>query len=293
MEPERRLSLLRSHIDKMPPLSPTVSKVLVLCNNRDSSPVELNKVVSIDPVLTGNVLRLINSAYYGMSQKITSVVRAITMLGINTVRNLLLSTAVLSTLGKKTNFNSLDSARFWEHSLATGVTAKLIALRHRIPIEQVESYFIAGLLHDIGKIPLNNKFPDEFRKAMELADEQGQALFMSENQIFGLDHTFIGKLIAEKWILGDDISDTIEFHHTTGKYEGDHKSIVFIVSLADYFVNTLKIGYSGSMHLDEIPPGILKYLKDHLGLTLNSLEGIIKDISSEVEKSRVFLSLTK
>lgn len=101
MEPERRLSLLRSHIDKMPPLSPTVSKVLALCNNRDTSPVELNKVVSIDPVLTGNVLRLINSAYYGMSQKITSVVRAITMLGINTVRNLLLSTAVLSTLGKK------------------------------------------------------------------------------------------------------------------------------------------------------------------------------------------------
>lgn len=293
MEPERRLSLLRSHIDKMPPLSPTVSKVLALCNNRDTSPVELNKVVSIDPVLTGNVLRLINSAYYGMSQKITSVVRAITMLGINTVRNLLLSTAVLSTLGKKTNFNSLDSARFWEHSLATGVTAKLIALRHKIPVEQVESYFIAGLLHDIGKIPLNNKFPDEFKRAMEIADEQGKALFISENLIFGMDHALIGKLIAEKWILGDDISDTIEFHHTTGEYIGDHKSIVFIVSLADYFVNTLKIGYSGSMHRDEIPPGILKYLKDNLGLTLNSLEGIIKDISSEVEKSRVFLSLTK
>jgi putative nucleotidyltransferase with HDIG domain len=293
MEPERRLLLLRSHIDKMPPLSPTVSKVLALCNNRDASPVELNKVVSIDPVLTGNVLRLINSAYYGMSQKITSVVRAITMLGINTVRNLLLSTAVLSTLGRRTNFNSLDSAKFWEHSLATGVTAKLIALRHRIPMELVESYFIAGLLHDIGKIPLNNKFPDEFKKAMELADEKRQALFILEKQVFGIDHTHIGKMIAEKWILGTDISDTIEFHHTSTQYEGDHKSIVFIVSLADYFVNTLKIGYSGSRYRIEIPPEILKYLKDNLGFTLSSLEGIIKDISSEVEKSRVFLTLTK
>jgi putative nucleotidyltransferase with HDIG domain len=293
MEPERRLLLLRSHIDKMPPLSPTVSKVLALCNSRDASPSELNKVVSIDPVLTGNVLRLINSAYYGMSQKITSVVRAITMLGINTVRNLLLSTAVLSTLGKKTNFNALDSARFWEHSLATGVTAKLIALKHKIPVDLVESYFIAGLLHDIGKIPLNNKFPEEFKSAMEIADEKGQALFVLEGQTFGIDHTDIGKLIAKKWSLGADISDTIEFHHVTADYEGEHKSIVFIVSLADYFVNTLKIGYSGSRHRVEIPQEILKYLKDNLGLTLASLEAIVKDISSEVEKSRIFLTLTK
>jgi putative nucleotidyltransferase with HDIG domain len=293
MEPEIRLLLLRSHIDKMPPLSPTVSKVLALCNNRDASPVELNKVVSIDPVLTGNVLRLINSAYYGMSQKITSVVRAITMLGINTVRNLLLSTAVLSTLGKKANFNSLNSAMFWEHSLATGVTAKLIALRHKIPVEMVESYFIAGLLHDIGKIPLNNKFPDEFTATIEKAEKNGLTLFLSENRTFGIDHTHIGKLIADKWSLGTDISDTIEFHHTSADYEGEHKNIVFIVSLADYFVNTLKIGYSGNIHRAEIPPAILQYLKDRLGVTLKSLEGIIKDISSEVEKSRVFLTLTK
>lgn len=293
MDPERRLLLLHSHIDKMPPLSPTVSKVLALCNNRETSPVELNKVVSIDPVLTGNVLKLINSAYYGMSQKISSVVRAITMLGINTVRNLLLSTAVLSTLGKKDNFNSLDSAGFWEHSLATGVTAKLIALRHSVPMDQVESYFIAGLLHDIGKIPLNNRFPDEYLTAMTLAEETGLTLFVSEGQTFGLDHTDIGKLIADKWRLGADISDTIDFHHATAEYAGEHKSIVCVVSLADYFVNSLKIGYSGNMHRAEIPPGILNYLKDHLGLTLNSLEGIIKDMASEVEKSRVFLTLTK
>lgn len=293
MEPDRRLILLRSHIDKMPPLSPTVAKVLALCNKRDTSPVELNKVVSIDPVLTGNVLRLINSAYYGMSQKITSVVRAITMLGINTVRNLLLSTAVLSTLSKKNNFNSLNANLFWEHSLATGVTAKLIAIRHRIPMDVVETYFIAGLLHDIGKIPLNNRFSEEYKTAIEDADQHGQPLFIAESHSFGIDHTDIGKLIASKWSLGDDISDAIEYHHAPADYEGEHKNIVFIIALADYFVNSLKIGYSGSLHRAEIPPVILKYLKEHLGLTLNSLGEIIKEIASEVEKSRIFLTLTK
>lgn len=293
MEPERRLTILRSHISKMPPLSPTVSKVLSLCNKPDVSPVELNRVISIDPVLTGNVLRLINSAYYGLTQKVTSVVRAITMLGINTVRNLLLSTAVLSSLGNKKNFNSLDATKFWEHSLATGVTARLIAMKHQIPMDQVEGYFIAGLLHDVGKIPLNNRFPQEFMTAMALADEGRQALFLAEKETFGFDHPIIGKMIAKKWNLGNEIADTIEFHHNPVGYAGENKRIVYVVTLADYFVNTLKIGYSGNMHRIEIPPEILNYLKTNLGLTLGVIESIIKDISQEVEKSRIFLTLTK
>ncbi|MDX9788562.1 MAG: HDOD domain-containing protein [Desulfobacterales bacterium] len=293
MEPERRLSILRSHISKMPPLSPTVSKVLALCNKRDASPVELNRVISMDPVLTGNVLRLINSAYYGLSQKVTSVVRAITMLGINTVRNLLLSTAVLGALGNRKNFDSLDSAQFWEHSLAAGVAARLIAVKHRVPLDQVEGYFIAGLLHDVGKIPLNNRFAEEFKTALHLADEKGQALFKAEQEIFGLDHAAIGKLIAEKWGLGEEISDTIAFHHTPADYSGSHKNFVYLVTLADYFVNTLRIGFSGNLHRVEIPPEVLNYLKSNLGLTLQIIETIIKELSQEVEKSRVFLTLTQ
>jgi putative nucleotidyltransferase with HDIG domain len=292
MEPERRFVLLRSHIERMPPLSPTVSKILSLCNSQDVSPIELNKVISLDPVLTGNVLRMINSAYYGLAVKINSVVRAITMLGINTVRNLLLSMAVLSTVGKKNNVGSLDSTKFWEHSLATGVTAKLIASKHNIPIDQMESFFIAGLLHDIGKIPLNNRFPDEYSFVIANAADKKCTLFDSEQQALGINHSHIGKLIADKWNLSTDISDTIEYHHSTADYEGENKQVVYIVAMADYFINSLRIGNSGNTQRNEIPIEVLNYLKDHLGVTLNSLSAIIKTISNEVEKSRVFLTLT-
>jgi HD-like signal output (HDOD) protein len=108
MERDTMLRIIQSYVSKMPPLPVTVSKVLEICNNPKTSPVDLNQVISLDPVLMGKVMRLINSAYYSLPNQITSLVRAIIMLGINTVKNLALSTAVLSTLGKASDFQALN-----------------------------------------------------------------------------------------------------------------------------------------------------------------------------------------
>lgn len=117
---------LRDFIDRMPSLSTTVTKVMEVCNQPNTSPNDLNRVISLDPVLTGHVLKLINSAYYSLPNQVTTLTRAIIMLGLNTVKNLALSTAVLGTLGKeKSECFSMDT--FWTHSICTGVTAKAIA----------------------------------------------------------------------------------------------------------------------------------------------------------------------
>ena len=221
MDPEKRLSLLKSHINRMTPLSPTVTKVITICNQRDTSPGDVSRVISVDPVLMGKVLRLINSAYYGLPQKVTSIVRAIIMLGLNTVKNMLLSTAIMSTLGNRRNFNALEMIEFWKHSLAVGVTAKLIAKKRRLPPEIQEEYFIGGLLHDIGKIPLNNRFSEEYHQAMDLSEDTHQPLYLSENQMLGTNHALVGRLIAENWNLGNDITDTIYQHHSESLYQGE------------------------------------------------------------------------
>ena len=101
---ESRLQVIRDYIDRMPSLSTTVTKVLEVCNKPNTAPNDLNKVISLDPVLTGNVLKLINSAYYSLPNQITSLARAIIMLGINTVKNLALSTAILGTLKSSQSF---------------------------------------------------------------------------------------------------------------------------------------------------------------------------------------------
>src|SRR5512136_3225388 len=154
---ERLLAIIQTYINKMPSLPITVAKILEVCINPKTSPSDLNQVIALDPVLMGRVMKLINSAYYSLNNQITSLVRAIIMLGINTVKNLALSTAVLGNLSSKKNFQALNIDGFWRHSLCVGVTAKLIAAKRKRDAKQLEEYFVSGLLHDIGKIPLNNK----------------------------------------------------------------------------------------------------------------------------------------
>ena len=292
MDPEKRLILLRSHINRMTPLSPTVTKVITICNQQDASPADVSRIISVDPVLMGKVLRLINSAYYGLPQRVTSIVRAIIMLGINTVKNMLLSTAIMSNLGNRKNFNALEMIEFWKHSLAVGVTSKLIAKRHRLPPEVQEEYFIGGLLHDIGKIPLNNRFPEDYYRAMDLSEDTHQSLFSSENQMLGTNHTQVGLLIAESWNLGEEISDIISQHHSTSTYTGENQPLVYVVTLADYLINTIGIGFSGNSHPMDVDPEVLSFLSTHMDVTYDKLKGVVKDIKTEIEKAQIFLSLS-
>ena len=155
---ENHLRKVRNYISKMPSFSNTVTKVLEICNDPNTSPNDLNRIISLDPVLTGQVMKVINSAYYALPSKITSLTRAIIMLGLNTVKNLALSTAALKSLGGAESFQALSMEDFWVHSICTGVTAKSLAVIKGMPVAQREEYFVAGLLHDLGKIPLNNCF---------------------------------------------------------------------------------------------------------------------------------------
>ena len=114
---EARLRKIRKFVNKMPSLSTTVSKVLEICSRPDTAPNDLNKVISLDPVLTGQVLKLINSAYYSLVNKVTSLTRAIIMLGLNTVKNLALSTAIIRSVGQTKKSKVLPIQKFWAHSI--------------------------------------------------------------------------------------------------------------------------------------------------------------------------------
>jgi HD-like signal output (HDOD) protein len=289
MERDTILKVIQAYVHKMPALPVTVAKVLEITNNPKTSPADLNQIISLDPVLMGKVMRLINSAYYSLPNQITSLVRAIIMLGINTVKNLALSTAVLGTLGKSSDFQALNMEGFWRHSISVGVTAKLIANRRNVDPKLREEYFIAGLLHDIGKIPLNNKLAKEYVEAISNTDREHTPLYKSEEQIMLVNHAMVGKLIIENWRLGENLSDAVCFHHNLGEYTGTHRDLVVTVAIANLFSNTYELGFSG----DRYPETLSDEVLGEMGVDWEYLESIEDTVKAEIEKAQVFLQVAR
>ena len=287
MTPETRLKQIQHFIGRMPSLSTTVAKVLQICNNPSASANDLNRVISYDPVLTGQILKLINSAYYGLPNHITSLTRAIIMLGINTVKNLVLATSVLA------GFKGLSKTRqtvindFWAHCLCVGVLSKLIARTGQIPATDQEEYFVAGLLHDLGKIPLMTCFTELYAKIVQVSKDQNIPLFQSETIHIGFNHCQVGALIAAKWKLGRVMQDAIEKHHS---HEGlaDLGFLVSNIAAANYLANQFGVGTAGDQYVN---PLSLRTHADSIGLDLDALTNLRVQMENEIEKARVFLQV--
>jgi len=281
---------IQGYIDRMPSLSTTVSKVLEVCNSPKTSANDLNRVISLDPVLTGHVLKLINSAYYSLPNQISSLARAIIMLGLNTVKNLALSTAVIGALGKKASFTSLPMDAFWAHSICVGVTAKALAGLRNVPNSAREEYFVAGMLHDLGKIPLNNCFSENYGQALQLTALEQGPLLRAEQLLVGVDHGVAGRLIGEKWRLSAAIIEALAFHHTPEQASAEHRDLVASVSLANLYANIYEMGSAGDIYPES---AFLMNILELIGLKWVDLQPLQEVVRSEIDKAQVFLNLAE
>ena len=279
---------IKNYISEMPSLPVSAGKVLEICNKVDVNPSELNKVISLDPVLTGKLLQLINSAYYGLGTHITSLVRAITMLGLNTVKNLVLSTAILSILPKNKSLSGLNMEGFWHHSLCVGVTSKLLAVKQGIDSKYLDEYFTAGLLHDLGKISLNAVLASDYIKMVTDADRRRVTLIEIENEAVGINHQSAGELTAKAWKLDKSILDVITYHHNIKNYTGDNERLVCTVAIANYFSLVYEVGFAGDRK-PERPDGEAWKI---IGLDEEIFLEIMEKLYSEIERAKIFLRIS-
>lgn len=281
---EEHRKQIEKFINKMPSLSTTVGKVMEICSRTDASPNELNKVISLDPVLTGQVLKLINSAYYSLINKVTSLTRAITMLGLNTVKNMALSTAIIKSVSGAKKSKVLPTKKFWAHSIGVGVSTKLLAKELDIPVMEREELFVAGLLHDLGKVP----FGDEYIEVLNKAKTEQRSLFEIEKEILGMDHQEVGELIANKWKLNDFITACIVNHHDPSAVREEFRLKVALVALGNIYSNIFDFGYAGDPYPEEseIAP-----LLELTGLSWDQFSSIARDVEQEIEKAQIFLKV--
>jgi putative nucleotidyltransferase with HDIG domain len=281
---DRQRREIERFIEKMPSLSTTVGKVMEICSRTDASPNELNKVISLDPVLTGQVLKLINSAYYSLVNKVTSLTRAITMLGMNTVKNMALSTAIIRTVAGAKKSKALPTAKFWAHSIGAGVSAKLLGEAKGLSIQEREELFLGGLLHDLGKVP----FGDEYIEALNIARFEQLPLKEVEVDVMGIDHQEVGLMIADKWKLNQVITRCIGYHHDTDTLTGESRQQVALVALGNIYTNILDHGYAGDPFpkVDE-----LDTLLKSVGLSWDEYGGIGERVVEEIQKAEIFLKI--
>jgi putative nucleotidyltransferase with HDIG domain len=244
----------------------------------------LNKVISLDPVLTGQVLKLINSAYYSLVAKVTSLTRAITMLGMNTVKNMALSTAIVRTVTSAKKSKALPTTQFWAHSIGVGSCSKLLAMAKDVPVMEREEYFVSGLLHDLGKVP----FGDEYIEVLAMARREQAPLIDVEREVMGIDHQQVGMMIANKWKLNPVICDCIGTHHDLQRADNEHKQRIAFVALADTYINIFDIGYAGNPFPRE---DNIQELLDITGLSWREYADVRDGVEAEITRAQIFLQV--
>ena len=209
------------------------------------------------------------------------------MLGVNTVKNLALSTAAIEQLSGSAA-SGLDILEFWRHSLCVGVSSKLLAKKRGINPLMVEEYFIAGFLHDIGKIPINAVLLKDYTTTITIAEREKKPLYEAEKNTLGLDHCTAGAMVAASWKLTGAVEDTIMYHNECWEYKGDHKDILYTVVAANHLASNAGIGFSGNSHPVELPP----FICETLDITRDHLTEIEEDVNSDIEKAEAFLKIS-
>ena len=196
---------------------------------------QLGEIITHDPALTARILRIVNSAYYNFPNKIELVSRAISIIGEDDLRGLVLATSALEVFNKIPN-QLLNMELFWQHSVFTGIVARLLS--KQCNILHGERLFIAGLLHDIGKLILYYKEPKISQDVLLEASESDGSLVHAENKILGFTHADVGAELMAAWQLADSLKTIIRFHHSPANAE-DYRVETAIVHIANAVVNAL------------------------------------------------------
>ncbi len=225
------------NIDDIPTLPVVALNVNKMLEDKNISINTLAQTIENDPAIVAKLLRLVNSPFYGFSSKIDSISRSVVVLGFDAVRNAVLSVCVVDALAGEAD-SGFDMEKFWEHSISVAVTSKYLAQHSRLaPSDQC---FVAGILHDIGKVITVRHFPELYAEIRRGIEEEGLRYSAAERAVMGCDHGCIGGYLARTWHIPDHLSNAIEYHHEP-KPEMEGSQIALVVNMADALVTSQSI----------------------------------------------------
>lgn len=278
-----------SNLSGLPPMPQIVFKAHAIMEDPNSSTKKVAELIETDQAIAAKVLKMANSAYYGMSGKVSSIQHAAVVLGDRALGELVTLAGTSNLLGSKLYGYAMDSGELWRHSMTVAFGAKIMAQRHMPKLEN--DAFSVGLIHDVGKLVLDR--PVLNRKS--LFDEfmaAGDKTFLSaENRILGFDHAEIGYDICQQWQIPDTLSQAIRYHHRPSDAAGD--DLVCILSMADTIANMaaamsmvgrIESGIEAVMFMvDDTVMERLALGEKDLGVIMEAALGAVENIMREID----------
>ncbi len=271
-----RVAKLVKEIEELPTLPDIVSAISAIVNDPKSSASDLGKVISTDGALSAKILKIANSPAFGFSRKISDINHAVALLGFRETQAIAVSISIFDLLIGKTDF---DFKGYWNHSFACATLAKLISVN--LKKHSADLAFVAGLLHDVGKLVLAINLRGKLEKAAALHSGAGTSPIEAEEEILGINHAEVGYLLGEHWLLPQALTSAIRYHHSP-ELDPDPQSLAPVVYVGNIFS---KMSAADLQALDAFEPGVRNALRS-LGVseqafrkTIELFSGVASDIS--------------
>ncbi|MFO7652720.1 MAG: HDOD domain-containing protein [Candidatus Krumholzibacteriia bacterium] len=266
-------------MQKLPPLPTVVQKLLAVMRDENSSADDVTRVLKADQALAGKILRLVNSSYYGLAGEVSTVSRAVVILGFSGIRNVALGLGTMEALGAMGSGSKAEE--FWEHSLAAAAAGQCVAQHCKATIDP-EEVFVASLLHDVGQLVLSAAVPDDYAAVLDGTGE----LVVREKERLGVSHDQVAYKLLQHWRLPEALCEAARCHHNLQVAAGGSQLLTTCVALGD----ALACVHGGAY---EPPAGeaALGRLAAALELERSDLFAVLDGMEATIERTKTFLQV--
>ncbi|MBS1723048.1 MAG: HDOD domain-containing protein [Armatimonadetes bacterium] len=270
------------------PAMPTVIVQVLQATEKDTvSTTEIENLISADAGIATKLLKVVNSAYFGLPRQVGYIGQAIAILGMHQVRNLVLSVGVLNALNTPSPKIIEVQRAFWENSFAAATTAQAMAKKKGLPTKDQDLCFIGGLLRDIGRLFLLTAFNQPYQQVLSEISKTNEHLIEAENKMLGTNHADLGGALAERWNFPHALTDVIKWHEDPqGCPEESLIPVLNVVNVADRLAAACTDGVSGTINQEWSPA-----VNEWLAFSDEEVEEMKEDLLNNVTRAKEFLGL--
>jgi HD-like signal output (HDOD) protein len=257
-------------------------RIIEVVQDTRSTAHDLHKIVRNDPALSSRVLRVVNSAFYGLPGQIGSIDRAIMLLGLNAVKNIAIAASIGKMFKSSVICDDFSGKDLWTHSVAVGATNKL--LTSKIGLALPDEAFLGGLIHDIGLVAVLQCHTQDIKNIVELA-RGGMSFCKAEEKVIGTNHQEVGMALAAKWKFPRSFQYVTGYHHCPKEIARENRLLSIITHISDVLCAREDIGLTITVDTEELAPELLQ----EVGLTLEQVEEVVQNIENELEVVRALI----